>query len=252
MSRKRKLNRKCEICESPISDYNKSGYCNKHINRNGVNNPFYGKKHSKETIEKIIKVTSINSKKLWQNKEYRDKVIKGVSKPRKESFKKEQRERIKQWYIDNPIQKEIRSNKMKNSWKKGAIVKNNNFHSSKSKMQHALYKNLKEVIDWIEENACIKIKTKWVFPDILIEKDGIIIEFYGNYWHANPKIYKENDIVHHNIKAKEIWESDKARIKMLENQGYSVIIIWQDEYKNNKTKIIQSINNLINWEGCSL
>jgi len=56
-----------------------------------------------------------------------------------------------------------------------------------------------------------------------------LIEFYGDYWHANPKIYKPDDIIHHKFKAKDIWENDKQRIKILEELGYFVHIVWQSD-----------------------
>ena len=53
-----KLNRTCPTCGIRISDKNKSGFCNKHRDRTGINNPFFGKTHSKDTKE-ILKISSI-------------------------------------------------------------------------------------------------------------------------------------------------------------------------------------------------
>lgn len=35
-----------------------------------------------------------------------------------------------------------------------------------------------------------------------------IIEYNGDFWHANPKIYNESDVVHKNKVAKDIWNYD--------------------------------------------
>jgi hypothetical protein len=123
--RKYKLNKKCVVCNNELSDKNKTGYCIKHVIRTGKNNPFYGKHHSKETIDKIKNACSISSKEHWKNDEYAKKVIKNNSKPRKESFKKEQSKRMIEWYKNNPEQKTLRSNIMKNNWKNGVIIPNN-------------------------------------------------------------------------------------------------------------------------------
>ena len=232
----------CLKCGIKVSKNCHLGYCNKCRNRSGKNNTFYGRKHKKETIEKVREKLSKISKELWQDKNYRNKVIKGVSKPRRESFKAEQSKRITQWYQDNPKQKEIRSKKMKESWEEGKIEPNiNSINESK------LEKELREKIIKLLPNrnvrkSTIKINKKWFYPDIRIDKN-IIIEFYGNYWHANPRIYKKNDIIHHNLTAEQIWHDNKKRIKILENNRFKVFIVWQDEYQNNENKTIKNIMN---------
>jgi len=60
---------------------------------------------------------------------------------------------------------------------------------------------------------------------------------------STPKKYYANDIVHHKILAKDIWKRDNKRIKRLIKLGYKVIIIWESEYKNSKSKIIKRIKN---------
>ena len=50
------LERTCSHCGKLINDNNKSGFCGKcyvKYGKSGKNNPFYGKKHTKETIENI-------------------------------------------------------------------------------------------------------------------------------------------------------------------------------------------------------
>lgn len=237
-----KLNKKCKKCGRPIIDKNKSGFCNHHRDRTGKNNPFYGKKHKRETIEKAKRKLSKISKNLWQDPVYRQKVIAGVSKPRKESFRKEQSERIKQWYQNNPEQREIRSEHMKRSWADGKIEPNIN-SMNESKLERELKKEIMRLLpNRNVRKTTIRINKKWFYPDVRVDED-IIIEFYGDYWHANPKIFKAENIFHHGLTAKQIWGNDKKRIKILEDSGFKVFIIWQDEYQNNKKEVI---NNLIN------
>ena len=79
MSLTYKLNRTCPVCGKLINDKNKSGYCNKHRDRTGANNSFFGKHHSKETVEQIKKTCAIRSHELWQNDEYRTHVIENAT-----------------------------------------------------------------------------------------------------------------------------------------------------------------------------
>lgn len=238
---KYKLDKHCTTCNKLLLDTNKTGYCNKHRDRFGKNNSFYGKKHDRKMIEKTKKKLSKISTNLWLDNNYRKKVIKGTSKPRKESFGKEQSIRVKQWYEDNPMQRDIRSECMKKSWEDGKIEPNIN-SINESKLERELREELIKLLpDRNVRKTTLKINNRWFYPDIRIDKN-IIIEFYGNYWHANPRIYKSTDIIHHKKTAKESWEYDKKRITILEDNGFKVFIVWEDKYKDNRKEII---NNLI-------
>lgn len=109
------LHKRCNVCGSILFEGNITGTCKKHRDISGSKNPFYHKEHSQKTKD-ILKVkTSINSKNFWKNEDYRNKVISSnIGKTRSETFKKEQSERITQWYRDNENQKAIRSKHMKN------------------------------------------------------------------------------------------------------------------------------------------
>ena len=75
MSATYKLDKHCPICGKLLADKNKTGYCSIHRDRTGASNPFYGKTFSKETLDKIKEHCAESSKKLWENEEYRNKVV---------------------------------------------------------------------------------------------------------------------------------------------------------------------------------
>ena len=237
--------KKCKVCENILSRKNKSGFCKLHYDRSGDKNSFFGKKHKPETIEKSrIKLREI-SKNLWKNEEYRKKVILGISKPRKDSFKKEQSCRIKQWYKDNPCQKEIRSKYMKDSWLQGRIVKNN-FIVNRSKIELRFFAEVSKTLDL--ERKTIFLDKKYYFPDAYNKQNNMIIEFFGNYWHGNPILYKEEDSVHHGLIAKEIWDKDAKRIRELEKE-FIVIVVWEKEYKDDPEKVLDIFRKW-DWDAC--
>lgn len=64
------------------------------------------------------------------------------------------------------------------------------------------------------------------------------IEFNGEYWHASPSKYKENDILYRNLTAKEIWNNDIKKIKCINDHGFKTLVIWEDDYRNNQKNII--------------
>lgn len=73
-----------------------------------------------------------------------------------------------------------------------------------------------------------------------------IIEFNGDKWHCNPKFFKENDFNIKKIKAKDVWDYDKKKKELAESRGYEVLIIWEDDWKNNK---IKTLNKVLNYLG---
>lgn len=63
----------------------------------------------------------------------------------------------------------------------------------------------------------------------------ILIEVNGDFWHANPIIYNENDVVKlpgRPTKAKDIWSNDQKHITKANDNGYKVISIWENDIKN--------------------
>jgi len=60
-----------------------------------------------------------------------------------------------------------------------------------------------------------------------------IIEFNGDYWHANPSKYSEHTLIRcgktpHT--ARYVWDRDRAKIEAARMHGYAVYIIWEEEY----------------------
>ena len=57
----------------------------------------------------------------------------------------------------------------------------------------------------------------------------IILEIQGDFWHGNPTFYKINDILLGDLKVKDVWEKDKRKKEVLENNGYTVLYLWENE-----------------------
>ena len=79
---------------------------------------------------------------------------------------------------------------------------------------------------------------------------NIAVEFYGDFWHYNPKIYNINEnsklpdiLIKKNIKTiQDLWKHDKIRIKEIEEElNTKVFIIWESDYKENKILCIENL-----------
>jgi len=73
-----------------------------------------------------------------------------------------------------------------------------------------------------------EVKIGKYFVDGLV--DNFIIEFFGDYHHANPEKYLPESKIYRNT-AKDKWEKDKKRIDyIVEMSKCDVIIIWENDW----------------------
>lgn len=239
-------NRWCPVCGKQLLVTNKSGFCNLHRDRTGANNSFYGKTHSKEVLDLLKEKCKVASAKKWEDEEYRNKVIQSnIGKKRSEEFKQGQRERALKQFEDKE-QRKMRSEKMKQTWQEGKIAGEIHCHVNKSKNELELMEELKKRLgDNVTTSKSIKYeedgKKKWFFPDGIVF-GRVVIEFNGNYWHRDPKMYEANE------ENKAIWEHDQKRYERLNKLGYSVVLVWEDDYNKNKKKIIEDLVNLLEFD----
>lgn len=66
----------------------------------------------------------------------------------------------------------------------------------------------------------------------LIFKNKVIIEVQGDFWHANPKFYKESDVLLDGLLAKDVWKKDNRKRKLIESKGYTVHYFWESDINN--------------------
>lgn len=92
-------------------------------------------------------------------------------------------------------------------------------------------------------------KDRYFFYDFVISGNyKKCIEFNGDYWHCNPRLF-EADYISPSIKktAKEIWEYDKVKIQSIEKDGFEVLTVWELDYTEDKDKVVKQILEFI---GC--
>lgn len=79
--------------------------------------------------------------------------------------------------------------------------------------------------------------------DFKILDTRILIEAQGDFWHANPKFYKKDDILKmpsgKKYTAQEIWDKDEYKKELALRHNYNIIYIWESD-KNNAESIILS------------
>ena len=86
-------------------------------------------------------------------------------------------------------------------------------------------------------NVSIKINNKRLKVDGINPDIKTIYEFYGDFWHGNPKLFKPNEINPVNkTKFGKLYRNTIMREKQIKKAGFQIISIWEDEF--NKLEIM--------------
>jgi len=62
-----------------------------------------------------------------------------------------------------------------------------------------------------------------------IFKNKIILEIQGDFWHANPDMYNENDIILKGLSANDLWKKDERKKIKVESHNYKIYYLWENE-----------------------
>jgi hypothetical protein len=141
-------------------------------------------------------------------------------------------------------------------WQK-TLFDNGNVKNGYSKISQELFDIISERVEGEFKYAtkggefCINIYGKVYSYDFLDIKRMKIIEYHGDQYHANPRIYNETDYPHPYRKrkgysAKDIWKMDEDKKYVAESRNYEILYIWDSEYKKNKQDTISKCINFLN------
>ena len=73
-----------------------------------------------------------------------------------------------------------------------------------------------------------------------------IIEYNGDFWHCNPLFWDKDEFnprLH--ITASNKWKLDKLKNEFAKENGYEVMIVWEQDYKHDKQGIIEKCINFL-------
>lgn len=80
----------------------------------------------------------------------------------------------------------------------------------------------------------LRINDKIINVDGFDEYTNTVYEFYGDYWHGNPKIYKQADI--HPLRKctyGELYTNTLSRERLIRQAGFNLITIWENDWNRN-------------------
>lgn len=154
----------------------------------------------------------------------------------------------KEYYIDKYGKKDGLD-----KWQEINLKKVNSFPNMRSNISDEfcgkIYNKIKDIYNDIyygENEYMFFIHDKEhtiILPDMYIKDINLVIEFYGDYWHRNPRIYE-------GVESEKIWEKDEGRISKIKSKFKSdVIIVWEEDYMKNKKETVNKIIKIINEYG---
>lgn len=82
-----------------------------------------------------------------------------------------------------------------------------------------------------ERQITLKMNNTWYKVDAYVLKTNTIYEFYGDYWHGNPKIFLSTDINKCNKRLfGELYDKTINRENIFKNNNYNLITIWESDW----------------------
>lgn len=85
------------------------------------------------------------------------------------------------------------------------------------------------------------------FYDILVKGTNLLIEVNGSVFHGEPRLYKGSDYIAF-IKRNviDMWKRDKRKITKAEELGYTILVIWELDIKNDIEMVKATIGKYLN------
>jgi len=71
-----------------------------------------------------------------------------------------------------------------------------------------------------------------LYYDFFVEDFNLLIEVNGDFWHANPEKYLEEDLLNfpgEKVMAKTLWEKDAKKKKIALDKGFKIVYVWESE-----------------------
>ncbi len=259
-SEKNILTCKNKICSNKFSQIRESVLNKKKetcLKKYGVESYLVTNDSKEKCKENIIKKYGSYKNKLkesWKSYELKTGYSHNMRNP--ESAKKNQKNRVNtilnmsKEQKENWYQQRINSHKQNGTklfGEKGSSYCVSNiqielFKELENNNLHILYGS-KEKIIWIDEKKYYKV-------DGYLPDKNIIIEFYGDYWHANPERYQRDSVLslpNGKFLAEEIWNRDNERKNnIISALNCKFIIVWESHFRNDKKTVIDNILKEIN------
>jgi G:T-mismatch repair DNA endonuclease (very short patch repair protein)/predicted RNA-binding Zn-ribbon protein involved in translation (DUF1610 family) len=235
------VTRKCPNCGKDIKTTSKDKViaCRNHFNKLegtslckpcslklqvGEGNPFFGKTHTQKSLNKMSK------SKKGQNSGDKNHM-------KQEKYRQMSRDIMRSNWDNGILDRKVISEQMKQTQRSGKIKS-----GIVSKREKEIVKEIKQLGYKLIHSYRVDSK----ICDVYIPSLNLIIEYFGDYWHCNPKKYESDFFNKKKGKfAWELWDYDKKKIDLVKSYGYNLEVVWEGDLKLNNKLIEIIIENYV-------
>lgn len=235
------VTRKCPNCDKDIKTISKDKViaCRNHFNKLkgtslckpcslklqvGEGNPFFGKTHTKESLKKISKSKT-------------GQYTGNQNHMKQEKYRQMSRDIMRSNWDNGILDRKVISEQMKQTQRSGKI---------KSVIVSKREKEIVKELKLLGYKTIHSYRVDSKICDIFIPSLNLIIEYFGDYWHCNPKKYDSDYFNKKKNKfAWELWDYDKKKIDLIKSYGYNLEVVWEGDLKLNNKLIELIIENYV-------
>ena len=189
-----------------------------------------GKTASEESKRKM----SESQKRLWQNPEHRRRMVE-AAKFSKNKYKFQKGHKHSKEVLEKLTKATLRQ------YESGSFPKQVDTKIEKAIKEELIKRGYKEGIDFIHQ---FKFMNKFMC-DFCFPKQKIIIEAYGDFWHANPKKYSGKKLHPHQIKGINRDKSKETYIKKVDKNSWTYLYFWEEDINKDVSKCVKEIEKAL-------
>lgn len=99
---------------------------------------------------------------------------------------------------------------------------------------------------WKRQSKHANENSVFGFLDCYVEELNLGIEFHGDFFHLNPRLYNADYFTSWGYTAQEKWDRDKVRINDVRDciTGIEVHIVWEYDWKNSQETVLEKLRQL--------
>ena len=127
-------------------------------------------------------------------------------------------------------------------YESGKFPRQENTKPEREIKKELLKRGFKEGIDFIHQYRFMnKFMCDFCFP-----RQKVIVEVYGDFWHANPSKYPAGKILHkHQLKGVGRDKSKEAYITKVDNHSWTYLILWESDIKKDVSECVDKIEEVL-------
>ena len=73
--------------------------------------------------------------------------------------------------------------------------------------------------------------------------DNVLVEIQGTYFHADPRFFKEGDIIL-GKEAREIWKKDAFKKRVAISRGYKLVTFWEHDISHRREEVEKEVREM--------